>query len=204
MDRTMRFGPSRQKIDRAEKHIDELKSIISRFRDLNPYRLVVEKKMSPPIDSYAGTFPGRLAFHYKIIAVYQIPAEVSIVFGDAIHNLRAALDFIAFDVTPKNDGNRKFTGFPFHETAENFYRDINLGRLVDIPEHLKNVFRSVEAFRGGKGDALWQMNKLDIIDKHRMLIASEFITGLEFPTPICLGSDLFTGRLSNRQPEGSY
>lgn len=197
----MRFEPSWKKVERADQHLQCLGSIIANFKNLDPYRLQEELKMTDPIKSAAGVIPAQLAYHYKIINLHPLPSDINVVFGDVIHNLRSALDYIAFDLATKYGANRNFTGFPFHESSENFINEIKNGRLSCVPDALKSVFLATETFRNGKGANLWHLNKLDIIDKHRMLLASEFITGLTVGSPIP-GMDAFNSYFSNRNPHG--
>src|SRR3954469_8649692 len=102
-----------------------------------------------------------------------------LIIGDVVHNLRSALDHLACQLAILN-GNPltccEKTVFPVSET-ESFFRDI---------KHKIEPFVSAEAFEVIKecqpyyaaqlqgqvatNHTLWILHKLDIIDKHRVLI----------------------------------
>jgi len=91
--------------------------------------------------------------------------------GDAIHNLRTALDHLAYrlvSVGPKPHWRGKVY-FPIADSAEEF-----VSRIGGIKKRLRHdavkPLAAIKAYRGGAGEILWQLNELDIIDKHRLLL----------------------------------
>jgi hypothetical protein len=44
------------------------------------------------------------------------------------------------------------------------------GVIKDLRPDAVDVLRSIEPYQGGKGHELWVLNRLDIIDKHRLLV----------------------------------
>jgi hypothetical protein len=103
-----------------------------------------------------------------------IPERLSLIAGDAIHNLRSALDYLAYELAEISspggfDESRIF--FPISDG-----RDNHEARLRDIRSILRqdaiDALRVLQPYRGGKGhgNTLWCLHRLDILDKHRLLI----------------------------------
>lgn len=195
--------PPRLKIDRAKKHLSDLESVLRDHIRSDPYRLVCEYKRAPEIKSdYVDLPPPPMAYHYRIETLSPLPDEVSLVFGDVVHNLRVALDLMAYDLIVQNGGSEKFTGFPFHEEAWNLKDALEKGPISVVPKEIKDLLWSdIQPYRSGKGDSLWHMNRLDIIDKHRLLLATEHITGLA-NAEFVGGMNFIGGELRNRNPDG--
>lgn len=186
--------PSRLKIDRAKKHITDLEVILRQHTQTNPYRLVCEVKPA----SFASN---RIMHHYRINTITPLPDDIPLLIGDAIHNLRVALDLFAYDIITTNGGSKQFTGFPFEEEPGNYDAALTKGKVAMVPDKIKKVFRAVEAYKGGRGSDLWHMNKLDIIDKHRLLLATSDITGLAGDFSVGGGTSI-NSYISNQHPEG--
>jgi hypothetical protein len=95
--------------------------------------------------------------------------------GDCLHNLRSALDCLAVALVVENgftsDDDVRSTQFPVHwsaaDMATNAKTSAFFGRAGPVAE---KYVRQVEPYRGGKGDALWRLHQLDILDKHRAII----------------------------------
>lgn len=100
------------KANRAKEHIDSLRRQVSEFRASEPYSLTPE-----PTDK-----PGRLAYRLRFLR--PVPVPVSTTVGDALHNLRAALENLAFEVARRDQGGtltpgqEKESTFPIGESSE--------------------------------------------------------------------------------------
>lgn len=105
-----------------------------------------------------------------------VPAQIPLHVGDAIHGLNTVMDYLwsglARSVRPELTS--KIT-FPRHETRQNL-----VSMLADSGGYhasIKQAFPQAEAFildivkpyRGAEG-FIWALNKLDNINKHRLLI----------------------------------
>ncbi|MEM6381116.1 MAG: hypothetical protein AAF739_00445 [Pseudomonadota bacterium] len=107
--------------------------------------------------------------------------------GDAIHALNSALDHMITDLVDVNDHR---SNFPRDETREQLVaafrtepetiagRTKKKGRYAAIEEAVPGIAQfiidDIQPYRGAD-NFLWALNKLDVRDKHRMLI---LITGL--------------------------
>jgi hypothetical protein len=161
-------GP-RAKIGRGKDHLMQLHAA------MDSWELAESKDHSVAVE-----------FHYErqsldIRTNKPKPIDPSwpLIIGDVVHNLRSALDHLACQLAILN-GNPltccEKTVFPVSET-ESFFRDI---------KHKIEPFVSAEAFEVIKecqpyyaaqlqgqvatNHTLWILHKLDIIDKHRVLI----------------------------------
>jgi hypothetical protein len=70
------------KIERANHHIDDLKSKISVFLESNPYTI-------------SGYIDDTNRPTYRVSNVQPIPPSLLVITGDAVQNLRSALDYLA-------------------------------------------------------------------------------------------------------------
>ena len=82
------------KIERAKKHISDLSSLIDSFNSRDPYRLVSDRASTSADDC-------GMIFNVR----EELPEEVPLFIGDAIHNLRASLDIavrnLSSDLVPE-------------------------------------------------------------------------------------------------------
>jgi hypothetical protein len=156
-------GP-RLKIERAGKHLNNLERHMRLFREKQPE--VLTHQPEPDAADYV---------YYRL---GQAPASFGLFVGDFAHNLRSALDHLAWQLallTTKTPGDR--TEFPIFEkepekgflTAEGVKR-----RIGDIPDEAQRLIEALQPYHrpeGAQRDPLWQLHRLDVIDKHRLLVA---------------------------------
>ncbi|MEP7000203.1 MAG: hypothetical protein ABI969_06975, partial [bacterium] len=84
----MTFRGARQKIKRATVHIDALETEVEKFRQTQPVRIVVQQ--------YARSRT------WTVLIASRAPLGLSLILGDAIHNLRASLDLLAAEYVPND------------------------------------------------------------------------------------------------------
>jgi hypothetical protein len=148
------------KLDRAEEHIRKLQDFWSEFVDGNAYPH--ESLYDPKIGKHL----------YRLVTAAPIPVDVPLMTGDAIHNIRSALDHAAYRlvcVGTKSSGPFDRVYFPISDTAKEFK-----ARIRTIKKYLRSdaikPLTEVQAHPGGHGKLLWHLNKLNNIDKHRLLL----------------------------------
>jgi hypothetical protein len=160
------FHGARLKIERAKEHINDLYLQSREFSNTDPYSILVEE------NAEAG---------YSVLKISMdnvAPDRMLLTVGDAIHNLRSALDFvmsdIEFDTTAARDPH---TSFPIRDTWQGMVAACNGGLKQKAPKAVLNfIVNSVQPYKGGIGEPLWALHALDIEDKHRLLIAKKDIT----------------------------
>jgi hypothetical protein len=99
----------------------------------------------------------------------NLPSEVPLIIGDAIHNLHTSLDLMIWEIESGIDKPDRFTKFPFYETRSELVGAINNGRLKAAPEIRHLIIDEIKPYRGGN-DLLYGLHDLDIVDKHKLLI----------------------------------
>jgi hypothetical protein len=163
------FDGSRLKIKRANKHIDDLGSSITAYIDSKFYGLGFEKNPQT----------GKRSIKFEIID--PMPCDVPLFIGDAIHNLRCALDLAAWDIVTMAGGTpSKYLHFPFANSRQDLVGTINGGEIKIAGKGIIDLIVDViKPYKGGN-DALYGLHDLDILDKHRILIPVISIAAASF------------------------
>lgn len=153
-----RFPDARLKLDRADKHIGDIKTRICRLEDSCFADIEVHPK-----------------FRYQQIK-YDLSdrtavKDIGILTGDVLHNLKCALDYAWLTTLERHAPSAitDKTQFPVHPSLDSLEgalkkRQIDLccRPLFDL------MLTKVKAYSGGN-DALWAVKELNILDKHRLL-----------------------------------
>jgi hypothetical protein len=137
------------KADRAHNHLRSLGQLVAEFRASEPYAVV-----SRPTD-----IPGRVEYRLRIHK--PMPVEISTTIGDILHNLRSALDSLAYEIAlrgldrPMRPKEERACVFPVTETPERFdqfFDETSKHERTRIRSALygdraRAAFRSVQPFR---------------------------------------------------------
>ena len=147
-----------QKLDRAKEHLKALDEEIGVFLDSKPAVVVREYDAQPP----------RYLFRVRIMrAIPQ--TRWALIIGDCVHNLRSALDYIAWRLAGSDLADRA-TLFPICDTPEQIEnsRQRRLSRI-----HGDAVAEIARCQPYNRSDphpsALWTLQELDARDKHKLL-----------------------------------
>lgn len=155
------MAPHFSKLNRAKRHICELKIELQKFVSQKPYRILPDLQDNDK----------EIVWHIEFDA---IPEEIECIAADIVHNLRTPLDraLTSNFHDPKmhtQDAKLRKIGFPFAPSQSEFEK-----RKCDQKKHLKadviEILSDSEPFVGGKGEALWVLNELDNRDKHRPIL----------------------------------
>lgn len=176
-------GP-RLKCERAKEHLDSLKSEIAVYLSRKPYAVIREAHPEDPIRRVP-----RLKIHE------DPPARLGIIVGDAVHNLRSALDHLAFQLalahalahgvalTAKEE---KGSEFPIYKDFGVFNTE-GLRKIDKLSPAAQDEIKSLQPYNRGN-DAerhfLWLVHSACVIDKHRKIVP----TLSAFAVPV-LGTD---------------
>jgi hypothetical protein len=153
------FRPSAIKIDRALSHIENLKNEIDIFLNQSPFRLVVVNNWRE----------GKKILKFEILN--PIPENFSAIIGDAIHNLRAALDLCIYGLIGSDAIKKKNVAFPFGENQLGFEEALTRTEVFRANDSIIKLIRDVRPYKGGN-DLLYGLHVLDIFDKHRTLVTT--------------------------------
>ena len=148
------------KIERAGHHIEELHKALGAFWNRNPYDFRWEDD------------PVRQERAYYLNKVQQIPIGVVAIVGDALHNMRSALDHLAYQlVLAAGNIPERATAFPIAESSVKYASAAYRHKLKGMAQPAINAIDALKPYKGGN-DLLWQLNKLNNVDKHRLLITA--------------------------------
>lgn len=157
------FPGAHLKIERAKKHIQDLSSLwVSEFGLTDFHATSVETDLDTGYDSL------------KVEINKAVPEEFMCIAGDALHNLRTALDFVANDIEFAHTGKRSHnTCFPVRDTRDELVTAINGGFVCKAPTRIVDfIVDVIQPYEGGDSQTIWALHRLDVEDKHRLLIPS--------------------------------
>ena len=150
LDPTAFAGP-KLKIERARSLISELYAVLDQYLQSKPL------DMHERPDSNGGR-------SISMRMNTPLPALVSAIAGDAIHNLRSALDLLVCDLVRQNGSQpTKSNSFP---TSPQGFTHQTVGLSPDAEKFLKRL-RTAPRWN----EAIWTMHQLDLLDKHNTVLA---------------------------------
>jgi len=142
---------------RAQRHIDDVAQIFTDFANANPHRL------SKQADPQTGSMSVRIKFGE------DIPDEIALSIGDAIHNLRSALDHMTWELVGRDNGTQnRYLKLPTGDNRRNF--ESSCQGMVTPTQAVKDIFKGLEVFPGGDGQEIYNLHLLDNADKHTVLV----------------------------------
>jgi hypothetical protein len=157
----------RAKIERAKKHFRELETELESFRDR--YRHVQVGKRD--------TETWEVGPPFKIQKIPIISFNILTTTGDTIHNLRSALDHLAYQLvlvgTPGVEPSRQVE-FPIAKDVTTYETD-KPRKVKGMRPEAVDAIDALKPYHGGT-EAFWRIHELDNIDKHRDL----FKTGTDW------------------------
>lgn len=154
---TRMLGPYAKR-DRAYYHRIRLGELVAEFLASTPYQ--TEGAVDPDTGDWI----------VRVRLPRRPTVEMSTVLGDVIHNLRTSLDLtLCAAIRARGNQVTDQTSFPFYGNEQEFRQHVSR-RMTGTSRAVFDLVRELEPYQGGKGDQLWRLHKLDIEDKHRLLI----------------------------------
>lgn len=145
------------KIERAKKHIADLEFEREVFFSLNPYGTRIEH--DPETREQIHRFQINRPVHDSI------PLTI----GDVVHNLRTALDHLAYQLVEANGQAPTWkTGFPIRKTPE-AYKTVDKAIIKGIAADPLKLIGTIQPYQSGY-DGLGALTELDNFDKHCALV----------------------------------
>lgn len=163
------YGHAMLKLERAKHHIDEFGERLFASSDRYGPSLHMDSKTGEQ-------------FLYYSLQDYMLRGELALITGEAIHNLRSALD-IAWHYIVKETGKNSvgnFTMFPIKPDQPKQWLEGALTKTAGIDPASRIydfLVNHVKGYQGGDSDIL-AIHSLDIDDKHRLLIPTVSVTGV--------------------------
>jgi hypothetical protein len=154
----------RVKIERAYKHIEELEDACRPF--VGPVFKTVSFQANPQT--------GKPDLHIGSMNIYT--SDIPAIAGDAVHNLKSALDHLAFQLVdagvesgiPRN-GKWEDIQFPISHSPD-AYKSRKLRYVEGARREAIEAIDRLKPYKDGN-DALWLLYKLDNADKHSFIFA---------------------------------
>jgi hypothetical protein len=148
------------KLDRAQKHIDDLAADIAAFDARKPYRIVQDHNAD-------------LTEHYLHLRLNEpFPAyRWGCMLGDAVQNMRAALDHLVYAIAireSRQDPPPEHTRlmFPILDPP----KPLPVGKIRTLSEPVRTAVAAEQPDPSGLDDSmLWRLDQLNIADKHRVI-----------------------------------
>jgi hypothetical protein len=141
------FRESKVKLTRADQFIDEVDAGLRDYDSSNPISAKFNAK-------------GHLEINFK-----KIPPDVLAALGDAIHNMRTALDLMATELARINNESDKSVYFPFADSKVEFPKQISKKNFQRAGDDAVALLKQFEPYTGGN-NLLRAIHDLDIRDKH--------------------------------------
>jgi len=157
------FIDSDEKIKRAKKHINDLVTLMQTFADSDFYAIAVEE-----VRWTHGWLRNELVVTLDPNTEFRM--EAALIIGDALHNLRSALDLLYYKTIRPGSASAQ-TRFPILDRREEFERIFNSAfKQQQITQEIADLIRdTIKPYETGNR-SLWALHKLNIRDKHELLI----------------------------------
>lgn len=156
----LRFTNCRWKIKRADKHIAEMDGILDSFHKPDSY--TVREDRDP--------HTGQKFIEYGFAKILS-GEDLALAMGDAVHNLKCALDYAWIHCIRKlhPPALRNFAKFPIYPSQPELESALRgHGIQIASPTFYNLIVSEIKPYDGG--DQLWAIHRTDIWDKHRLLI----------------------------------
>ena len=154
---------ARKKVDWAKSHIHKAKEISDPFFKTHFYKLAARRQGN-----------GKKGHFLIVKAADAVPPELGLCIGDAAHNLRSALDHIAYALAKPAAGKEKYVCFPLFDAKSKFIE--NRGKcLPGVPPAAVKAIERLQPYPGrhaAKPKLLGRIQAIDNWDKHRSLLVT--------------------------------
>jgi hypothetical protein len=160
------FDEIEAKIDRAGEHIDALNGEIRHWAEGNPYSIEAEPK-------------GQSTHHRIYVRLHEVPdvRRWGLLLGDAVHNMRSALDHLVYALAIRVTGQDPPPGFDrlqFVIVDDPSDWKGQMWHLKPLSDEMRALIESVQPYKTTpldrvQYDLLRWLRELDDADKHRVI-----------------------------------
>jgi hypothetical protein len=161
---------ARRKIKRAYHHIAELETCIDSLK----------KRLLATAHVDANTGCEYIKCGFADAEESEILEGLSAIIGDAVHNMKCALDHVWFETVRRlipsgSWGKTRFPVYPTRDDLELALRKLEID--VSSPYFFRFIIGQIKPYDTGDW-AIRPMHKLDIRDKHRLLIPAIYYSSI--------------------------
>lgn len=180
----------RAKIARAGTHLAQLGVAFASFSETEPKPYMLDNVVNPAT-----------GLREKVVLrADPLPPEIPLIIGDAVHNLRSALDHLMRQLVIAS-GRRPSDGpggtmFRIWKGSA-AYSSGRASVATTITSDALDVLDAVKPYKGGNAN-LWMLHELDVIDKHRLILTAAAAGTAVRQEMTPLAAPMM--RFSNRQP----
>ena len=162
---------------RADEHFAAFETEAASFFKSSPYA----------VDRHDDPSAGDV---WTVTRAQNPPLRLAAMLGDGFHNLRAALDHLAWGLVEAGGGKPSWrTQFPILGSRKHFNAKVKQS-LEGASSAVVGAVRALEPWKGGN-HALHRLHYLDIADKHRLLLTvGTFVRDSYLPPGVPKGSRL--------------
>ena len=129
--------------------------------------------------------PGKASLSHGCLVFdcLDIPFEIVAIVGDALHNMRSALDHLVYQLilTAGKNPTRK-AAFPIADGAAEYGSPFFRRKIDSMRKDAIDAIDALKPYKGGN-DTLWRLNQLNNIDKHRLLVTACSMISARSMTP---------------------
>jgi hypothetical protein len=144
------------KVERAKEHLEQLEAEATAFLAREPYAVVAEEE------------PASGDKVWRVKVKEQPPQKWGVLIGEAVHALRSALDLMVCALVERNGQQvTDQSGFPIVPSEGDL--KAALPKILGVSPPAADMIRGFRPYKGGD-EQLWMLHRLDIADKHRLLI----------------------------------
>lgn len=154
------YKDTRLKIKRAEEHIRNVYAAILALE--NSCTVTVEQRPD-----------GGQTLKHEIPDFRAALDDISLIVGDAVHNLRTALDFSWYSTIERllPDKISDATKFPVRRDRKNVEGALH---GIEVDTRCQTLFDlimvRIQPYERGHNEAVWTLHNIDIFDKHLLLL----------------------------------
>ncbi|WP_156359686.1 hypothetical protein [Sphingomonas sp. Leaf28] len=178
------FADAIRKVERADQHIREFAAIADRHFARHPWQvgMVPERRR------------GRYAFSVGERQLFP-DRTFSLIIGDAVHNLRTALDYLLSACALARGGDITKTEFPFGPNRRHVVSLLARRVRPAGPLAERLVLAARPYTRGNR--LLWSLAELDRRDKHRLVVPTGCLTNVAITSGVwnALEPEMSAGKL---------
>jgi hypothetical protein len=164
-----RFSSAWMKVNRARSHVDDLEAEIVAYWETWP----ISTRGTGITETEGG---GTGARTFTVENVRPLPDSIPVLVGDAVHNLRSALDHFAYAAVAQPT---RQTCFPIWSRDDprkaappgKEWLDTVAKQLATASPGLIDAVRALSPWETGSDKRLWAIHELDRVDKHRLLLS---------------------------------
>lgn len=156
------FDGARAKLDRAEHHLHKFEGEVSTFLGPNLYSITKHR------------YPETRHYEFRVHFSRQVPrTRWGLFVGDIVHNIRCALDYVAWELAEANSGpmpEDRRTMFPIFADPL-LYKRYGEPRISRLGKRAQAMVKRLQPYHRDTRaeDPLWLLENLDSTDKHKLL-----------------------------------